>query len=228
MISDRPVQHVTTNTARAETPSVRRLLMIGLLSASAISVSTSAFAIEKPPLAADNAPPTVAPSTISATVQFSLSALDRALERKVPRRLATIDDEGRSCWHRRILGRMVNIDCEYSGYVERTGPISLRSEDGRLNAAMPLFGTVSGQGIGRFARLLHGTGEGQLMVYATARPRLRPDWSVSLDMSEGFRCRNRQPCKSSAFVSTSLATLNRGFGSRCRGFSATRQRALPR
>ncbi len=82
---------------------------------------------------------------------------------------------------------MVNIDCEYSGYVERTGPISLRAEHGRLNAAMPLFGTVSGQGIGRFARLLHGTGEGQLMVYATARPRLRPDWSVSLDMSEGFR-----------------------------------------
>ncbi len=58
---------------------------------------------------------------------------------------------------------------------------------GVLNAAMPLFGTVSGQGIGRFARMLRGTGEGQLMVYATARPRLRPDWSVSLDMSEGFR-----------------------------------------
>ncbi len=82
---------------------------------------------------------------------------------------------------------MVNIDCEYSGYVERTGPVSLRAEDGRLVATMPLFGTVSGQGIGRFARLLHGTGEGALTVYATSRPRLRPDWSVALDMSEGFR-----------------------------------------
>lgn len=165
---------------------VRHAPVIGFALAAAL-VSTSAFAAEKPPLAADVPPQTTATSTISATVQFSLSALDRALERKVPRRLATIDDNGRSCWQRRILGRMVNIDCAYSGYVDRTGPISLRAEDGRLHAAMPLFGTVSGQGIGRFARLLHGTGEGQLMVYATSRPRLRPDWSVALDMSEGFR-----------------------------------------
>lgn len=164
---------------------IRPAAVIGFVLAA--SVPTSAFAFEKPPLAADAPPQTTAISTISASVQFSLPALDRALERKVPTRLATIDDDGRSCWQRRILGRMVNIDCAYSGYVDRTGPISLRAEDGRLHAAMPLFGTVSGQGIGRFARLLHGTGEGQLMVYATARPRLRPDWSFSLDMSEGFR-----------------------------------------
>lgn len=165
----------------------RMILTAAAITAIAVSTSASALAVEKPPMAADTPPQTTATSTISASVQFSLSALDRALERKVPRRLATIDDNGRSCWQRRILGRMVNIDCAYSGYVDRTGPISLRAEDGRLHAAMPLFGTVSGQGIGRFARLLHGTGEGQLMVYATARPRLRPDWSVALDMSEGFR-----------------------------------------
>lgn len=161
--------------------------IIGLMTLLTASAATTAFADGKPPLAADTPPTATADSSISATVQFSLSALDRALERKVPRQLATINDAGRSCWSRRILGRLVNIDCEYSGSVQRTGPISLRGEDGRLTAAMPLFGTVSGQGIGRFARLLHGTSEGQLMVYATARPHLRSDWSVSLDMSEGFR-----------------------------------------
>ncbi|CAN5159089.1 DUF4403 family protein [soil metagenome] len=166
---------------------IRAASVMGL--AFAASVSSSAFAAGKPPLAVDSSPPATAVSSISATLQFSLPTLDRALERKVPRRLATIDDDGRSCWHRRILGRMVNIDCEYSGYVERTGPISLRAENGRMEAAMPLFGTVSGEGIGRFARMLHGTGEGQLMVYATARPRLKSDWSVSLDMREGFRWR---------------------------------------
>lgn len=160
---------------------------ISLMTLLTASVATPAFADGKPPLVADTPPVTAADSSISATVQFSLSALDRALERKVPKQLATIDDAGRSCWSRRILGRMVNIDCEYSGSVRRTGPISLRAENGRLIAAMPLFGSVSGEGIGRFARLLHGTGEGKLMVYATARPHLRPDWSVSLDMSEGFR-----------------------------------------
>lgn len=164
-----------------------RWLVICLTTLLSASAATTSFADGKPPLSADTPPAATANSSISATVQFSVSALDRALERKVPRRLATIDDAGRSCWSRRILGRMVNIDCEYSGSVRRTGPISLRAEDGRLTAAMPLSGTVSGEGIGRFARLLHGTAKGELMVYATARPRLRPDWSVSLDMREGFR-----------------------------------------
>lgn len=158
-----------------------------LLVAAIASVSTAALAADKPPLIADRDVPASTASSVSAAVEFSLSSLDRALERKIPKRLASINDRGSSCWHRRILGRMVNIDCEYSGYVERTGPVSLRAENGRLIATMPLFGTVSGQGIGRFARLLHGTGEGALTVYATSRPRLRPDWSVALDMSEGFR-----------------------------------------
>lgn len=56
-----------------------------------------------------------------------------------------------------------------------------------MSAAVPLYGTVAGQGVGRFARLLHGTADGQLTVYAAARPTLRPDWTVALDMSEGFR-----------------------------------------
>lgn len=163
---------------------------LGIFTACSFGALTMpALADGKPPVAPDAPPPAVTTSTISASVQFSLGSLDRALEKKVPRRLANIDDAGRSCWQRRILGRMVNIDCEYSGYIERTGPISLRAENGKLDAAIPLFGTVSGEGIGRFARLLHGTGEGQLTVYAAARPHLRPDWSVSLDMSEGFRWR---------------------------------------
>jgi hypothetical protein len=151
------------------------------------SVSTTVFAADKPALNPDQPAPATAPSKISATIEFSLATLDRALERKVPRRLASINDRGSECWHRRILGREVDIDCEYSGSVERVAPISLRVERGRLVAATPLFGSVSGQGIGRFARLLHGKAEGQTTVYAGARPQLNRDWSVSLDMSEGFR-----------------------------------------
>jgi Domain of unknown function (DUF4403) len=128
-----------------------------------------------------------AQSTISATLEFSLPALDRALERRVPRRLATFNDRTASCWHRRILGREIEVDCTYSGFVERIGPISLRAENGRLSAAASLYGMASGQGTRRFARLLHGTAAGQMMVYATARPRLRSDWVVSLNMSEGVR-----------------------------------------
>src|SRR5215475_9526898 len=90
------------------------------------SVSTTAFAADKPALAPDQPAPATAPSKMSATVEFSLGTLDRALERKVPRRLTSIEDRGSECWHRRILGREVDIDCEYSGYVDRVAPISLR------------------------------------------------------------------------------------------------------
>lgn len=142
---------------------------------------------DPPPQQAGSPAPMTATSRISATVEFGIPAIDRALERRVPRRLATFNDRAARCWHRRILRREIDIDCVYSGFVERVGPISLRADRGRLEAAVPIYGTVSGQGIGRFARLLHGTAEGQLTVYAGARPRLRPDWTVALDMSEGFR-----------------------------------------
>lgn len=171
------------------TDQIHRAAMMGSVIALAASVSTSTFAGDAPPFVADQPSTATTESSISATIQFFIPALDRALERKVPRRLASFNDRGSSCWHRRILGRMVNIDCAYSGYVERKGPISLRADNGKLAAATPLFGTVSGQGIGRFARLLHGSGEAELMVYATSRPYLRSDWSVALDMSEGFRWR---------------------------------------
>jgi hypothetical protein len=105
----------------------------------------------------------------------------------VPKRLATFNDRTTRCWHRRILRREVDVDCIYSGLIERTSGISLRAEHGRLEASVPIYGRISGQGIGRFARLVHGAGEGALTVYASARPRLRPDWSVALDMNEGFR-----------------------------------------
>jgi hypothetical protein len=159
-------------------------LAVALLQASALK---SARAGDKPPLSPEAPAPAVASSTVSATLEFGLQALDRALERDVPQRLATFNDRVTSCWHRRFLRREVNIECVYAGYVERTGGVSLGAERGRLSATAPLFGTVSAQGVRGLGRLLHGTAEGQMTVHATARPRLRPDWSVALDMSEGFR-----------------------------------------
>src|SRR4051812_23472298 len=109
---------------RSETSASQRRYktIAGFAAAMIASMSTAAVAADKPPLIADTDAPTSTASTVSAAVQFSLASLDRALERKIPRRLASINDRGSSCWQRRILGRMVNIDCEYSGYVERTGP----------------------------------------------------------------------------------------------------------
>jgi hypothetical protein len=160
---------------------------LGALAILTAVIASPATADDRPPIQAASPPPMTAASTISAGIEFGVPALDQAIERHVPRRLATFNDRETLCWHRRIFRREVDIDCEYSGFVERTSAISLRAEHGRLEAAVPIYGRIEGQGVGRFARLLHGTGEGALMVYATARPRLRPDWSVALDMGEGFR-----------------------------------------
>jgi Domain of unknown function (DUF4403) len=151
------------------------------------AMSGSALAFDKPPTSPDQATPAVTPSSLSATIQIGMRALDDALERRVPRRLATFDDRMTECWHRRILGREIDVDCVYSGYVERVGSIPLRAEDSRLVASTPLSGFLTAQGTGRFTSRLHGTATGQMTVFASGRPRLRPDWSVALDMSEGFR-----------------------------------------
>jgi len=144
-------------------------------------------AAERPPLIPDTAPTTVAQSSISATIEIGLRALSDALEARVPKRLVDVTDRTSECWHRRIFGREIDIDCEYSGYVERVGGIPLRAENGRLTAATPLFGSLSAQGVGRLVSRIHGSAEGEMTVYASARPQLRRDWSVALDMSDGFR-----------------------------------------
>ncbi len=160
-------------------------LVAGFLLSTALVLP--ARAADKPPVMPDAAAPAVTASSISATIQFGLPALSEDIERKVPRRLATFDDNTTGCWHRRIFGREVNVDCVYSGYIERVGSIPLRAEAGRITAATPLFGTVTAQGARGLASLVHGTAEGEMTVFAAARPRLLRDWSISLDMSEGFR-----------------------------------------
>ena len=138
---------------------------------------------------ADELPAAPQRSSVSAVIEFPLPALESQLDDLIPRRLASFDDHGSECWHRRIFWREVRIDCAYEGYIERTGGVELSAEDGRLTGAMPIYGTVSARGIGRFVRRLHGSTEARLMVYASARPRLLPDWNVALDMHEGFRWR---------------------------------------
>jgi hypothetical protein len=160
---------------------------IGLAAALIVALISSAAATEKPPMSADAVAAAATPSKISAIIEFGLADIDRALERKIPRTLVSFDDRTTSCWHRRVLGRMVNIDCTYSGEVERTAPVSLRAERGKLVATTPLSGSVEAEGTRGFARMLHGDAEGAMTVFATARPQLRKDWTVALDISEGFR-----------------------------------------
>jgi hypothetical protein len=114
-----------------------------------------AFAAEKPPLNPDPPSSLTTTSRVSATLEFGLPALASAIEREIPRRLATIDEEVR-CVHRRVLGFRVNANCDIYGYIERTGPVSLYGRGERVIGATRIYGVVEGQGANRFTARIHG------------------------------------------------------------------------
>ncbi len=133
----------------------------------------AAFAVDKPPPNPDPPSPLTTTSRVSATIEFGLPALAAAIERDIPRRLATIDEEVR-CVHRRVLGFRVNANCDIYGYIERTGPVSLYGRGDRVIGATPLYGTVEGQGANRFTARIHGETEASATVEVEARPQLTP------------------------------------------------------
>lgn len=151
---------------------------------------SAACAADKPPLNPDPPSPLATTSRVSATVEFGLPALASAIERDIPRRLATIDERV-SCVHRRVLGFRVNANCDIYGYIERTGPVSLYGRGDRVVGATPIYGAVEGQGANRFTARIYGETEASATVEAEVRPKLRRDWSLDLNFSDGFRWSER-------------------------------------
>jgi hypothetical protein len=147
---------------------------------------SDALAAEKPPLAPDTLAPFLTNSRISATVEFGLRDLASDIEGDIPKRLASIDEKV-SCVHRRVLFWRVNANCDIYGYVERSGPVSLYSRDGRIYGSVPISGALEGQGANRFTSRIHGETEASATIEAEARPELTKDWSVDLNFSDSFR-----------------------------------------
>jgi hypothetical protein len=150
-----------------------------------LALVASAVAADKPALAPDAVPPFSTQSRVSATVEFALPALAADIQRDIPRRLASIDERVR-CVHRRVLFFRVNANCDIWGHVDRTSPVSISGRGDRLYGAMSIYGVVEGQGANRFTRRIHGGTEARATVEVEARPRLTRDWSVDLNLTDGF------------------------------------------
>jgi hypothetical protein len=148
-------------------------------------LAAPALADEKPVLSPDQPTPLVTQSHVSATIEFALPALAAAITRDVPVRLAMFD-ERIACVHRRVFIFRVNANCDIWGYLERTGPVSLYGSGDRVIGAAPIYGTGAGQGANRFTARIHGEAEARATVEAEARPELRRDWSLDLNISDGF------------------------------------------
>ncbi len=151
-----------------------------------VALCSTAHAADKPPLAPDTVAPFTTDSRISATVEFGLPALAAEIDNDIPRRLATIDERV-SCVHRRVLFWRVNANCDIYGYVERSGGVSLYGRGDRVYGSVPIHGALEGQGANRFTARIHGETEASATVEVEARPELSRDWSLELNISDGFR-----------------------------------------
>lgn len=164
----------------------RCLIIVG--AAVAMVLVNPAFAVEKPPLAPDQDTPLAVQSRVSAVLSFNAHTLAEVLDREVPRRLATFDEQLTTCGHRRgFFRRQVDIQCVVTGYIERTAPVYLRAEGNRVAAEVKLAGSVYGQGVRGLGRLMHGVAQGAMDVIVEANPRLTRDWTVELNMAQSYR-----------------------------------------
>jgi hypothetical protein len=144
----------------------------------------TALAGEKPPLLPDQPSALTTTSRISATIEFGLPSIASAVERDVPRRLATID-ERIGCVNRRVLVFRIRANCDVDGFVDR-GAMSLYGRGDHIVGSIPIFGSIEGQGANRFTSRIHGGAEGRAMVEVESRPKLTKDWSVDLNFSDSF------------------------------------------
>jgi hypothetical protein len=150
----------------------------------AISLSGPAIAGEKPPVIPDQPSSLTVPSRVSAVVEFGLPAIAAAIERDIPKRLATID-ERIGCVNRRVLVFRVRANCDVDGFVDR-GPMSLYGRGDHIVGSIPIFGSIEGQGANRFTSRIHGDAEGRAVVEVESRPKLSKDWSIDLNFADSF------------------------------------------
>jgi hypothetical protein len=144
----------------------------------------TALAGEKPPVIPDQPSALTTPSRVSATIEFGLPSIASAVERDVPRRLATIN-ERIGCVNRRVFVFRIKANCDVDGFVDR-GAMSLYGRGDYIVGSIPIFGTIEGQGANRFTSRIHGDAEGRAMVEVESRPKLTRDWSVDLNFSDSY------------------------------------------
>jgi Domain of unknown function (DUF4403) len=149
-----------------------------------VSFAGTALAGEKPPVIPDAPSALTTASRVSATLEFGLPSIASAIERDVPKRLATID-ERIGCVNKRVLVFRIRANCDVDGFVDR-GAMSLYGRGDHLLGSVPIFGTIEGQGANRFTSRIHGDAEGRATVEVESRPKLTKDWSVDLNFSDSF------------------------------------------
>ena len=83
------------------------------------------------------------PSRVSATIEFGLPSIASAVERDVPRRLATIN-ERIGCVNKRVFVFRIKANCDVDGFVDR-GAMSLYGRGDHIVGSIPISTTAPGE-----------------------------------------------------------------------------------
>ncbi len=81
----------------------------------------------------------------------------------------------------------VKANCDISGFVERSGSVSLSGRGERIYGSVPIYGALEAQGANRFTSRIRGETEASATIEVEARPQLTKDWALDLNFSDGFR-----------------------------------------
>src|ERR1700721_1578776 len=108
----------------------------------------TALAGDKPPVVPDEPTSLTTASRVSATIEFGLPSIASAVERDIPRRLASID-ERIGCVNKRVFVFRVRANCDVDGYVDR-GAMSLYGRGDYLVGSFRFLGSIEGRAPNRF------------------------------------------------------------------------------
>lgn len=132
-----------------------------------------------PPRATETIVPPAISSTIAVPLSVDLSALQRLLDREIPRDLWTIDQPGATCVQPqkvKLFGAEVavtpKLKCRIVG-VARRGPVVLHGSGQVILADVPIIADVRAEGVGGIADA-HATGKA--MAHARIRLSIGRDW----------------------------------------------------
>ena len=155
-----------------------------------------------------------ATSSVSIPIRINLATIRDHINTRVPKRLATINQR-QVCVQAKWLKTKIpvgievydgyktrtkykwiktkvtpQISCNISGYVDRTGPITLGGKGGQIDMSVPIYAQVTASKSGA-----QQTARASANIFATITPNISPDWKVTAVVSPNFTWTQRPVLK---------------------------------
>ena len=162
-----------------------RSAAISCFSMAFLSCSEAAEVSTAPPFLADEQTIPHEKSVISITAGVPLATVMRMAGEEIPQRIATINENRKSCLKQKLLGVRLKLACRLTGEITRSGPLTLQpGKDGHFSLSLPVHARL----LGRVPDIdLAQTTEADATIIVEALPAITPDYAMTLGIKPDFR-----------------------------------------